>query len=505
MPFYRNVIRRPSKRTVPPCLEVSLMLSILLRLALCCLAAAPATGAQTPAPVVITNTSIIDVETGRVRPGQTIVIEGTRIRAIGDAGRMTTPAGAVTIDGSGRFVIPGLWDMHVHATGFGVDRLFLPVLAANGVTGVREMFGNLAWYDSARALGRRGEIVMPRLIGAGHIFDGKPAIWPGSIGVADAAEARRVVDSLARAGAGFIKVYSRLTPDEFRAAADQAKRNGLAFAGHVPTLVSVDEALGLGMQTIEHLTMFTTACSSREESLRNTLAAVVSAKGWDSAGVVSRGQLAEQLQTFDPERCEALARRVAQSSTWMVPTIVVLRSTAYLDDSTLKQDPRLTYIPAFFKTSWDPKADFRFRAVTPEGWAMRKRVYERQLEIVRLLHKAGARFLAGTDLSNPYIFPGFSLHDELAHFVSNGFTPLEALRSTTLNPARFINATDSLGNVQVGKVADLVVLEANPLTDIGNVARVHAVILNGMLIDSARRSKILKDAEALAAGGPGRR
>jgi imidazolonepropionase-like amidohydrolase len=474
------------------------------QLACCCLVAARATGAQ--APVVITNTSIIDVETGAVRPGQTILIEGNRIRAIGDARRFATPAGAVTIDGSGRFVIPGLWDMHVHATGLGIDRLFLPVLAANGVTGVRDMFGNLTWYDSARALARRGEIVMPRLIGAGHILDGKPEIWPGSIGVADAAEARGAVDSLARAGAAFIKVYSRLTPDEFRAAADQAKRNGLAFAGHVPNLVSVDEALALGMRTIEHLTMFTTACSSHEEALRSAVtAAVASNTGWDSAGVVSRGQLAEQVRTFDAARCGALAKRVAASNTWMVPTIVVLRSTAYLDDSTLKRDPRLAYIPPFFSASWDPKVDFRFRAVTAEGWAIRKRVYERQLEIVRLLHRAGAKFLAGTDLSNPYIFPGFSLHDELAHFVSVGFTPLEALQTATLNPARFLNATDSLGSVRAGYVADLVVLDANPLTDIRNVARVHAVILNGNPIDQARRAKILEDAVALASDRPRRR
>ena len=461
--------------------------------------------AQTPRPVAIRNVSVVDVETGQIRAGQTITIEGTRIRSVGDAARTTIPAGALTIDGTGRFVIPGLWDMHVHATGFGIDRLFLPMLVANGVTGVRDMFGRVAWYDSARALARRGEFVAPRIIGAGHILDGMPPIWPGSVGVNNADEARRAVDSLARDGAGFIKVYSRLTPEEFRAIAEQAKKNGLAFAGHVPTLVSVDEALTLGMQTIEHLQMFTTACSSREQELRQALtSAVASSKGWDSAGVVQRGQAEVLVQTFDPARCRSVAGRVARSNTWMVPTIVVLRSTSFLDDSTLRKDPRLEYIPGFFKSSWDPSADFRFRTVTPAGWAMRKRVFARQLEIVRVLHEAGAKFLAGTDLSNPYIYPGLSLHDELAWFVASGFTPLEALQSATLNPARFLNATDSLGTVKAGKVADLVVLDANPLVAIKNVGRIHAVVLNGVVVDSAGRAGILSNAKKLAAGGPTR-
>ncbi|MGQ0646877.1 MAG: amidohydrolase family protein [Gemmatimonadaceae bacterium] len=460
-------------------------------------------GAQAPAPIVIANASVIDVESGRVQSGQTILIEGNRIRSIAPAGRVTVPAGATTIDGTGRFVIPGLWDMHVHATGFGIDRLFLPVLVANGVTGVRDMFGRVAWYDSARALGARDELVIPRIVGAGHILDGKPEIWPGSVGVRDPDETRRAVDSLAKAGAAFIKVYSRLTPEAFRAAAAQARKHGLDIAGHVPSLVSVDEALTLGMRTIEHLQMFTTACSSREEHLRADLtAAVASPKAWDSAAVISRGQLSVQVETFDRARCQALAKRVAASTTWMVPTMVVLRSTAWLDDSTLKDDPRLKYIPRFFSASWDPKTDFRFRTVTAEGWAMRKRVHERQLEIVRLLHEADAKFLAGTDLSNPYIYPGFSLHDELSHYVSSGFTPLQALQSATINPARFLQATDSLGLVRVGKVADLVILDGNPLADIRNVSRVYAVILNGRALDAARRAKILEDAQALAVGGP---
>jgi hypothetical protein len=220
--------------------------------------------------------------------------------------------------------------------------------------------------------------------------------------------------------------------------------------------------------------------------------------------VIQRLQLPVLLQSFDRDRCAALAKRVAASNTWMVPTVVVLHSTAYLDDPSLQRDPRLQYIPPFFKTGWNPANDFRFRTVTPEGWALRKRIFDEQLQILRILHDAGAKFLAGTDLSNPYLYPGFSLYDELAYFTKNGFSNLEALQAATINPARFLRATDSLGTVAEGKLADLVVLDANPLIDIGNIARVDAVIANGVLIDAARRQKILKNAASMASAGPGR-
>jgi len=478
---------RRSGRTIPLALAVFAM---------------AATTVRAQSPIVVRNATTVDVQTGSLRPAQTVIIEGTRTKTIGEAAQLATPKGARIVDGTGKFLIPGLWDMHVHATGPGVDRLFLPVLVANGVTGVREMFGTFRWYADARAMAKRGEIVMPRLVGSGHILDGKPQIWQ-SVEVADAAQARHAVDSLARGGAAFIKVYSRLTPDEFRAIADEAKKHNLSFAGHVPTLVSVDEALSLGMASIEHLQMFTTACSSQEEAFRSALLdAVASPKGWDSAGVISRLQLPMLRQTFDRERCTALAKRVAASNTWMVPTVVVLHSTTHLDDPSLRNDPRLQYIPEFFKTGWNPANDFRFRAVTPEGWAARKRIFDEQLSILRILHDAGAKFLAGTDLSNPYLYPGFSLYDELTYLTKNGFSNLEALQTATINPARFLNATDSLGTIAEGTVADLVLLDANPLVDIANVARVHAVIANGVLIDAARRQQILKNAVFMASRRP---
>ncbi len=446
-------------------------------------------------PVAITHVNVVDVSTGRVVPNRTVIVQGNKIQSVQPGANAKFADGARLIDGEGKFLIPGLWDMHVHAAAPGIDRMFLPLLVVQGVTGVREMFSQLQWMDSSRALVQRGDVLGPRIVGSGHILDGKPAIWPGSVSVASADEARHAVDSLLDKGAAFIKVYSRLSRDEFFAIADEAKKRHAAFAGHVPSLVRASEASDAGMLTIEHLQQIAQACSSREdELLAQYTNAVTSPKGWDSAGVVGRAQAATIVETFSAPRCKALAERFVKNGTWMVPTLAVLHSVAYLDDSTLAQDPRLKYVPKMFAGMWNPKNDFRFRMLTPADWAARKKIYERQLEIAKLLHAAGVRFLPGTDLSNPYIYPGFSLHDELASFVGLGFTPAEALRSATLEPARFFHATDSLGTVAPGKVADLVLLEANPLVDIRNTTKIHTVIANGRVVSPEEREAVLTKA-----------
>lgn len=447
------------------------------------------------ATLIVTNVNVIDVESGKISPAMTVAITDGHILSVSSgAAALAQARSARVIEGQGKYLIPGLWDMHVHAAWPGIDNQFLPLLVANGITGVREMFSRLDWRDSSRAKVASGAFPGPLIVGSGHILDGTPPIWPGSAAVSNAEEARRAVDSLVQGGADFIKVYSRLSPEAFFAAAREARAKGVPFAGHVPSLVRVRDAADSGMKSIEHLTGMFSACSPEEDRfLARNLAAVRSPKGWDSAGVVSRGQVDELLRTWSAESCRATARALVKNGTWMVPTITVLHSVAYLDDSTLATDPRLKYIPAGFKQGWNPQQDFRFRMLTKEDWAKRKLLYAKQLEIIRLLHEAGVSFLAGTDLANPYVYPGFSLHDELAYLVSAGFTPLDALRAATLSPARYFKMTDSLGTIAPGKRADLVLLDANPLEDIHNTTRITAVIAAGRLYDRVALDRLLSD------------
>jgi hypothetical protein len=457
------------------------------------LLAPTAANPQADAPVAFTNATVIDVTAGKPVPGMTVVVRNGRIIAVSNEG-FQPPPGSRVIDASGKYLIPGLWDMHVHAAFPGIDSQFLPLLIANGVTGVREMFSRLDWVDSARTRIKRGDFPGPRIVASGHIMDGKPPIWPGSVVVTTAAEAKRAVDSLIKGGADFIKVYSRLSREAFFAAAAEARRKGVPFGGHVPTLVRAVEASDSGQKSIEHLTGVFAGCETLEDRLLADLAAAAaSAKGWDSVGPLTRAKSREWLASFDPERCRSLARTFVKNGTWLVPTIAVLHSTAYLDDSTLARDPRLKYIPAQWQQGWDPKTDFRFRMLTPQDWANRKVFYAKQLEVVTLLHREGVLFLAGTDLANPYIYPGFSLHDELASLVAAGFTPAEALRAATLNPARYLGATDSLGVIEPGKRADLVLLDANPLDDIRNTTRIAAVVAAGRLYDREAIRKLMAD------------
>ncbi|HET7229749.1 MAG TPA: amidohydrolase family protein, partial [Longimicrobium sp.] len=429
---------------------------------------------------------------------QTVVVRGSRIARVGPAARVAVPAGARVVDGRGKWVIPGMWDMHVHAAFPQFEGLFMPLLAANGVTGAREMFSRIDWVDSTRARIRRGDLVGPRIVGSGHIIDGSPPMLGGTVVARNAAEGRRAVDSLAAAGADFIKVYSRLTPDAFAGIADEARRRGIPFAGHVPSLVTVDEASAAGIASIEHLTGIVNACSPLPPAQAGLVAEAVARKGWDSSYVVSRSLDSLVYARYDPAVCRALARRLVARGTVVVPTLVTLHAAAFLDDTTFAHDPRLRYVPKGMSAGWSPLTNPRLRAVTAADWANSHRQYGRLLEAARVLHDNGVRFMAGTDLITPYTFPGFSLHQELELLTGIGLTPLQALQSATLEPARFLKMTDSLGTVAQGKLADLVVLDANPLADIRNVGRIHAVVVNGRLIDAAERERILRAAEAMA-------
>ncbi len=458
-----------------------------------------------PFPVAITHVNVVDVERGHIVADQTVVITGNRISAVSRTGSARIPRGARTFDGTGKYLIPGLWDMHVHAVVPGLGEYFLPLLLANGVTGVRDMFTTTAAVAGFRSRIASGEMAGPRVGTFGALVDGDPPVWPGSVVARTPEDGRRIVDSLRNAGVGFVKVYSRLLPETFGAIAERARALGMPVAGHVPALVSASAAARAGQRTVEHLSQVMHGCSSREEELIGQMIAAVLSdrggpKGWDSAGVVSRGQAGPLVDSFDKARCARLALDFKAAGTWMVPTLAVIHSVTFFDDSTLAQDSRLKYIPAFLKNAWNPKTDAGSKKSPPEDLALRNKVYARHLEIVGLFHRNGVKFLAGTDLANPHLYPGFSLHDELGLLVSVGFTPLEALQAATIDPARFLGATDSLGTVAPGKLADLVLLGANPLTDIANVRKIEVVIADGRVYDGEARTRLFTDAERRAGG-----
>jgi imidazolonepropionase-like amidohydrolase len=452
----------------------------------------------TGATLALVHVRVVDAGGAPPRDDQTVLMRGRHIVAVGPTHTTRVPAGARVLDGAGKVVIPGLWDMHVHVFD---QPAFLPALLASGVTGVRDM-GDVSaplarWRDSVRT----GAWPGPRVVFPGAILDrtAQPGALPFWIAVDDSVRAHAVVDSLADLGADFVKVYQSLRAPVYRAVVDAARRRRLPVAGHVPDAVPLLDAVRAGQRSTEHLTGVLLAASRDGERLRRAVVDSMEARR-DASTVfrVGDAQLATRVAGYDPERARVLYAALSRAETWVVPTLVVHQAGWRLDDARFTRDERLRYLPAYVRAAFTDVS--RAEAARRTTAVAERERFRLELRVVGDMHRAGVRLLAGTDAPNPFLTPGLYLVDELAYLVEAGLTPLEALRAATLEPARYLGATDSLGTVAAGKLADLVVLDADPLTDIRNTARVHAVVMNGRLIDAAARRQLLLDAASAADG-----
>lgn len=440
-------------------------------------------------PLAITGVTVIEATGAPPRPGMTVVVTGDRITAVGKSGDIRVPQQARVVDGTGKYLIPGLWDMHVHTAGPSHLSLYL----ANGVTGVRDMHA----LDPDAIFGMRKQVQEgkqpgPRIVAAGPLVDGGKPFVPGSLVAANALQGREAVRKLKQMDADFVKVYTKLPREAYLAIVDEAKKQGLPLAGHVPESVSAAEASDLGQKSIEHLTGIELACSDREDELRReavaALAKMDNSAAWELLGRIG----ARAADSFSDKKARALYARFVRNGTWQVPTLTVLRSLVSLDDPSFVADPRVKYMPPSFRSYWS------LMKLSPDTVAGLKRRYQGATGLVRAMHQAGVPFLAGTDAPGvPYVFPGFSLHDELALLVAEGgFTPLEALQAATRDPARFLGREKDLGTLEPGKLADLVLLDADPLADIHNTTRIAAVVANGRLLPRRELDRMLAEVEA---------
>jgi imidazolonepropionase-like amidohydrolase len=453
--------------------------------------------AVTSRPIAITHVAVIDATGAPAKADTTVVITDGRISSIGPSAQVKAPDGAQVVDATGKFLIPGLWDMHVH---WYLER-YLTLFIANGVTGVRQMWGvpmHQQWRDKIE----RGDLVGPRMVIASRIVDGPKPIWPGSATASDEAQGRAAVVEAKRAGADFVKVYSLLPREAFLGIADEAKKQGIPFAGHVPLSVALSEASDAGMKCVEHLTGVVSACSSREDELLKAAREAVdaAAAAENPMLVLNQPRVLEFMRiandSYSAEKAAALFAQLKRNGTWQCPTLTVLHNTAFIDDPALASDPRLKYIPAKVKGAWDPTKDPRFKDRPAERLEFEKKSFPKKLEIVGAMQRAGVGILAGTDTLNPYCMPGFSLHGELGFLVQSGLTPMEALQSATIAPARFLGMETELGTVEKGKLADLVLLRGNPLDDIRNTQKIEAVIARGRLFERNALDEMLTQAEA---------
>jgi hypothetical protein len=437
--------------------------------------------------LVLENVTVIDVASGASLPGRTVVVTGEHIWEVTPAGRALTPANARVVDGTGKFLIPGLWDMHIH-TLFGDwvpggREVILPLLLANGITGARDMGSDLDPILQAREDVARGALLGPRLVVAGPMLDGPKPQFTASIAITTPEDGRRAVAMLQGRGVDFIKLQSLVPRAAYFAIAEECRKRKIPFVGHVPDVIRASEASNAGQKSFEHLIGVFEGSTTIEDDLL---------KG-------PKGP-AKFLGAYDPQKESALIALLARNRTWQCPTLLWEYGGWLVDAVDVTQYPELRYAPA----AWREKTWPRFKADMVKSYItdplpVREKWVEHELGIIARLQKGGVPMLAGTDAPPGVgIVPGASLHRELGRFVAAGLSPLEALQTATVNPARFLERTADFGAVEKGKVADLVLLDANPLEDIANTRRIRAVVANGRLFAREDLDRILADAEAYA-------
>ena len=438
--------------------------------------------------LVFTHVNIIDATGSPVQPDMTVTIHGEHIVEIARSDQVHFLPNARIVDARGKYLIPGLWDMHVH-TVFGDwlprnEKVTLPLFVANGITGVRDMGGELDVLKLWRSEIAAGQLLGPLMVIAGPMLDGPVPRFPSSAPVANAADGRKLVDELTSQGVDFIKIQSLIPRDGYFAAANEAKKLGITFVGHVPDAVRASEASNAGQKSIEHFTGIFEGCSTIEDQL---------VKGPKSLG--------RNVATYDPERAKALIALMARNHTWQVPTLVWERGQWLVDDIDVSHDPLIRYAPPAWKDrTWPMFVGDIEKDMDTDPLPVRKRFVQMELEMTQAMHRAGVPFMAGTDTAaGVHIFPGFSLHQELALFVEAGFTPMEALQTATRNPAEFLGRLSDMGTVESGKIADLVLLDANPLDDILNTRKIRAVVLAGRYFSRDDLDQMLHQVEVAAA------
>ena len=438
--------------------------------------------------VAITDVAIVDVEHGRTIGPRTVLVRDGRIAAIDVPSAAAVPKSAERVDGRGRFVIPGLVDMHVHlfnnASRRPPNTWSFPLYVANGVTAVREMAAtpaSIAIVNEWRRAVADGTLVAPRIVAAGVVAYGNTPD-----------EAAHRVDEGADAGADFIKVFSDISESSWRAVIDEAKRRSLPVIGHVPAGVPALTAAAAGQRSDEHLTQLFEACSTIERSVLDER------RGLTGADLVARSDAEESrvLAAFDQPTCDRIATALKATHQIQVPTLVLPYAESSPATRLPSSDPRWRYLRADERARWlriEQGLSDDERAVAARRWPVASR-------IVATLQRAGVPLLAGTDSPMPGVYPGFALHEEIELLVRSGLSPAQALRAATLAPAQFLGIADQAGSVEIGKRADLVVLDGDPLRDISNTRRINAVVLDGRLFRRAALDALLADA-AQSAGG----
>jgi imidazolonepropionase-like amidohydrolase len=428
---------------------------------------------------LIEHVNIVDVENGIIHFDKHVSIEGYRISGVYDVQVIPTDS-AIVIDGSEKFLIPGLWDMHSHY--YSDYKLYNKLLIANGVTGIREMWGNIDTINHIRDLSSSGNLLAPDIYTAGNIIGGNDVWMRGIFRTEDPGEADAEVRLQVEKGVDYIKIYGGLSKEVYMAIAQASKELDVPFAGHLTHAVSIWEAIEANQQSLEHFMNILPACSNDQETYRTL--------------IDNESEEAEiydfLMKTFCKTTFDSLASTLSKSNTWLCPTFIYWKNFYNRDNVDLMNDPRLEYMPSSYKLWWETPEEVLSKR--KDDFRSGRAKLEFELPLIGELNRAGVKILAGTDYPNPFCYPGFSLHDELELMVQGGMTPAEALKTATYNPAVFMGKEDEFGTIESGRTASLVLLDANPLEDIVNLKKINSLMLRGIFMNRSSLDSLLQSA-----------
>ena len=431
---------------------------------------------KAPPVIAFVDVNVIPMDSERIIEQQTVLVREGQIEMVGPLLEVQVPEGAVIIKGKGRYLMPGLADMHFHNEN---ENDFVLCLA-NGITTIRNMWGDTKHLEWRRRI-ENGDLLGPAIITAGPLLDGFPPIWEGSTVIETVEQARKAVIEQKEAGYDFIKVLDRLSLEVFDAIMDEAKKQGIPVAGHVPPAVGLEHALNSGMASIEHLTGYMDLIQADD----------FPGKGKDDP--VSR---LRQWMYLDELKIPAVVATSCDSVIWNCVTLVVYQGlVSHSEAQKYLKRPELKYLDSVTRASWDPINDPRWEELNEKDFEQRRQMDRVLKKLTAALHKKAGRILLGTDPPNPMVIPGFSIHQELQNLVDAGLTPYEAIKAGTSDAAVFLGA-DTFGTVTPGKRADLILVEDNPLEDVSNAKKIVGVMVRGQWLPQDRLQQMLDDIAA---------
>ncbi len=454
--------------------------------------------------VILQNVNVVNTRDGSLTRGTTVLIDNGKIQKISSTAAFRASGTAQVVDGSGKFLVPGYLDMHTHAmTGVDLQPSYWPLMIANGITGIREMGGSASLIQRARQLNTdstAGKVDAPEVLAIpSDIFQGQAP----TTALATAFVKQQKTD-----GADFVKVAAG-GREATLAILAEARNQGLGVVGHLTTGVSALESSNAGWKAIEHLGAgwgLLLGCTTEEDSIRTALLSgqganppfpatyVLNPRIYD--GTVNAPFYQKILDTYSDAKCKDLAQAFAKNGTWQVPTMIRLRTQDFGDSQAYRTDPNLAYVNKSTRGLWELLGQAFTTTLPTTAVTTLSNFYAMQQKTLKMMKQSGVKMLAGSDLGGVWVIPGFSLHQEFRELAASGLTPLEILQMTTLNGAEFMNRTSTMGTVDEGKNADLVMLDANPVDDVANLSKISAVVLKGKYFSKSALDKLKSDVAA---------